>query len=344
MQAAMLYCPQCGTPNGTDHRFCARCGSVLPAPAAPAYQAPAPHYQAQQYAPPAPQYQAPAPQYAPPQPPAYNDNPYGGYAAGAAAAPVWGAPAPTYHPGAFGYPVAAPRHATGARRHHAGFWALGGSLVGLVLIGLIVVGVLAIHPRPASCYGPGCVVPPPAGTALAAPHTYTSSTYHYTVHYYNAPGGYDPGLASRIKVTSTTATGIDWSVDLSGADPAGGTWPYGFQGMRANGQSAKQIVQSVASQDAQGGKLVFPIPNPMIGFVPGYGAVYDVQAQTEQGGVIESRFIVMASVHNGLAIVFTALGPYNNQQEEHPDPTDTLVSVVVSPLVNDVTFPGMPVR
>lgn len=365
-QAEMLYCPHCGAPNGSQHRFCGRCGGTLQArvpdapaapPPPPGYAAPAQQYPAaaQQYPPPAQQYAPGVQHYPPPAPPPQYapagqryDAPPSSYAAayaGGAAAPSWGqAPAPAYHPGAFGYPATAPRHATGARRHHWGLWTIAASLVGVIVIGLVAIGIIAIQPRPAACTGPGCTVPPPRGVALPAPHTYTSSTFHYTVRYYNAPGGYDPELASRIQVTDQNATGIDWSVDLQGVDPAGGTWPFGFQGMHADGRSAQQVVQSVISQDTQSGRLVFQVPNAMVGFVHGYGVVYNVQAQTDEGGVVDSRFIVVAAVHNGLAVVFTALGPYNPQQHDHPDPTDTIVSLVVSPLVNGVTFPGMPVR
>jgi len=241
--------------------------------------------------------------------------------------------------------AAAPHVATGARRHHAGLWAIAGSLVAVILIGLVLIGIFArISPQPASCTGSGCVVPPPKGTPLSAPHTYTSSTYHYTVRYYNTPGGYNPAMNGAIQVTKQTATEIDWSVNLDGVDPAGGTWPYGVQGMSAGSQNAQQVVQGVVNQNAQGGQFIYAIPNAMVGFVHGYGAVYGVQAQTSDGGVIDARYIVMAAVRDGVAVVFTALGPYNAKQQDHPDPTDTIVSVVVAPLVNGVTFPGMPVR
>lgn len=348
-------------------------------PPAPRPQAPATPYRPQGPRPqqPAPGYRPPAsPGYAPP--PGYQPRDQGAYApnrgdgpsgqglagrapaparimapqmagaGGGAAAAAWGAAqSGVYHPGSFGYPVArAPHAATGARRHHWGLWATAGSLVALILVGLLVIGIVAaIKPQPSSCTGPGCgAPPPPKGAPLAAPHTYTSSTYHYTVRYYDTPGGYNADLASAIHVTKQTATGIDWSVDLDGFDPAGGTWPYGIEGMSAGGQSAQQVVQGVVNQDAQGGQLLFAIPNAMVGFVHGYGAVYDVQAQASSGGVIDARYIVMAAVHDGLAVVFTALGPFNPKTQEHPDPTDTTVSVVVAPLVNGVTFPGMPVR
>lgn len=373
MQAEITYCPRCGAPNGNPHGFCGRCGQVLGARS----QVPAPGYRPPAYRPPVPppvQRQAPAaPTYALPhgyQPrqgaayarnPAYGPagqglvgrapapariiSPPGAGAAGAAAG--WGAAQPpVYHPGSFSYPVAAAPHvATGARRHHWGLWAVAGALVAVILVGLLVIGmVAAIRPRPAPCTGSGCVVPPPRGAPLAAPHTYTSSTYHYTVRYYNTPGGYNPALNGAIQVTKQTATGIDWRVDLDGIDPAGGTWPYGIEGMSARSQSAQQVVQGVVGQDSQGGQFLFAIPNAMVGFVHGYGAVYDVQAQASDGGVVDARYIVMAAVHNGLAVVFTALGPYNARQRDHPDPTDTTVSLVVAPLVNGVTFPGMPVR
>lgn len=268
-------------------------------------------------------------------------------AAGGAGAAAWGAAQPgVYHPGSFGYPVAAAPHvAAGARRHHGGLWAAAASLVAVILVGLLVIGVVAaIKPRQTSCTGSGCVVPPPKGAPLAAPHTYTSSTYHYSVRYYNTPGGYNPALMGAVHVTKQTATEIDWSVDLDGFDPAGGTWPYGVQGMNANGQGAQQVVQGVVNQNAQGGRFVYAIPNAMVGFVHGYGAVYDVQAQASNGAVADARYIVMAAVQNGLAVIFTALGPYNAKQQEHPDPTDTTVSLVVAPIVNGVTFPGKPVR
>ncbi|MBO0701717.1 MAG: hypothetical protein J2P38_02215, partial [Candidatus Dormibacteraeota bacterium] len=150
-----------------------------------------------------------------------------------------------YHPGSFGYSVAAAPHlATGARRHHWGLWAAAGSLLGVILIGLLVIGlVAAVKPQPTSCTGPGCGVPPPPKEApLAAPHTYTSSTYHYSVRYYNSPGGYSARLAAAVHVTKQTDSEIDWSIDLDGYDPTGGTWPYGIQGTGAGGQSAQQVV------------------------------------------------------------------------------------------------------
>ncbi|MBO0701718.1 MAG: hypothetical protein J2P38_02220, partial [Candidatus Dormibacteraeota bacterium] len=63
------------------------------------------------------------------------------------------------------------------------------------------------------------------------------------------------------------------------------------------------------------------------------------------GGVVDARLIVIAAVRNGLAVIFTALGPYDTKSfSDHPDPTDTFISYPVGPLVNGVTFPGMPVR
>jgi uncharacterized membrane protein len=82
----MAYCPSCG--SSVEGRFCAKCGTAIPAPAAPASASGAAYGTAPSAPPPPPAYSAPPPQYnapppgygaapPPPPPPGYNPPPPG---------------------------------------------------------------------------------------------------------------------------------------------------------------------------------------------------------------------------------------------------------------------------
>jgi len=54
----------------------------------------------------------------------------------------------------------------------------------------------------------------------------------------------------------------------------------------------------------------YEIPNPMVGYQPGYGVVADVWPQDEDARYRHLRVLLLVAVRNDLALVAGAVGPF----------------------------------
>ena len=49
--------------------------------------------------------------------------------------------------------------------------------------------------------------------------------------------------------------------------------------------------------------MTYPLPDALVGYTPGYGAVYDAQVNSSGGRQVDYRLVVMAAIRNGVAVV-----------------------------------------
>jgi len=211
-----------------------------------------------------------------------------------------------------------PRKSSG-RRFGARFTAALALLVGLG----ILLGTVFGHVNPAVRCGAACPRPPVTAGALPAPTVYQADA-GWTVEY-------DP--AGALKVDQSSGSRITFT--LSG-------YPVAFRGDPADGRSAQQIAEGLAQSTVPQGQFVYAIPNAELGFVKGYGAVYDAYVQAAGGETQHVRYIVMTSIRNGLAVSVQAIGPFqaSGERDGHPNPAGTPIAAVLADPANTVTWPS----
>jgi hypothetical protein len=209
-----------------------------------------------------------------------------------------------------------------------------GFLRGVAMTAVVLVGVvmLVTGGAPPACTGPACVTPVLAEPAPAVV-PYTSQQYGYSL---DAAGSCPRHLAG----STPAADGVRWTVrfpELAVTD-----WPFEIRGEPAAGRNATQIVEQEVAQRYGAPSFVYSIPMADIGYVPGYGGVYDLQVGAGGGPPVHARAIVIAAVHGDLAIVLTSLGPWTGAKVAHPNPAQTLIAVCFSAVVTSVQWPGEP--
>jgi len=159
-----------------------------------------------------------------------------------------------------------------------------------------------------------------------------SNAYGYSLEYFPKILGTPLGDPSVMDDRS-----IGWKVDFGD----GMRWPSTFTGEPASGMTAQQVVDAVHSSKYADASLAFQIPGAALGFNAGAGSVYDYTFSATGATSAPARLLVVASVRNGVAVYLVAIGPVDsNWAEGHPNPLETVVGQLMSPLVNGVTFPG----
>lgn len=186
-----------------------------------------------------------------------------------------------------------------------------------------------------TCDGPGCV--PRPSPPVGAEHSYESTRYGFSLGYFNDPV---PPTSTR-PAPGKLLLSYD---DLVGGGPA---WII-FGAVRDRTQSAEAVADAVLAGSYPGAHLAYELWNPMIGYQPGYGAVYDYSPESGNASAIPERVIVVAAVKRDLAIVAVAAGPYDRFSDSfpggHPISVDTVVGLLIDDPLNTVRWPGDPPR
>lgn len=206
----------------------------------------------------------------------------------------------------------------------------GHRLLSLVLAGLVVLVGLGLlgsvqqragTPR-VSC---GATCPrPPVTDGTTPPATFTSSSLGWSL-------AYDP--RGQLQVSTQTATSVEFTVQ---------GYPVLFAGSSAAGRSPQQLVAAAVARTFPQAQLAYAIPGAELGYVGGYGAVYDVEAQTQGGQSQHLRYIGISAVRDGVAVTLQALGPYraSSQSDGHPNPSATPLADLLADPGNSVTWKG----
>lgn len=220
--------------------------------------------------------------------------------------------------------------------HRRLFVALGAGLGVLVLV-VVLVSVATRHGSPGSCVPPGCAPPPVAGPPVVGTHHYQSSDFGFTVDYS------DFGSLTQNADEQPDALVLDYP------DIKGGPSTLQFQGVAADGRTAQQMVEDVVAEAIPGAQLAYVIPNAMVGYRPGYGAVYDYYPQSGNGTAEQQRLVVIAAVKDDLAIVSSADGAYYPFTQDginagHPSALDSVIGLFFDDPNNTVQWPGDPRR
>jgi hypothetical protein len=252
------------------------------------------------------------------------------------------APWPTAPPGAkglrIGFPgaheLASPSHRVS---HRAKVLLLVGGL-GVLTVTLVVVALLATPGPPPSCNPLTCQGPPIGHPVLQSAEgspelsgTLYTNSHGFTVRY--------PAQAQ----VQTDSGGIDLTYDyvdggVSSLDVAGGS---------ADGATAETAVQRVAANEFPDTQPTYELPDPLIGYQPGFGAAYSVQPASADGSTRTDQVVVVAAVKNGFAIIVLeegALLPTVTSRSTffngHPSPAGVNMAYGVGDfIVNRIGFP-----
>jgi hypothetical protein len=208
-------------------------------------------------------------------------------------------------------------------------------VAGFVVI-LIIVSVASAPAAPAQCQSLSCAAPLKTGPPVVTGQMYTNPQFHFTARVIESPIlGIEPTV-------STANNALTLTYSQSGTEI--GT--VQLEGVAdSNGQTAEQIVESTVNQVASGQQqLVYTLGGSMVGYQPGFGAVYSVTPDSGDGQSNPVRVIVMASIENNLAIVVVAEGVFSQFSDSngdgHASPVDTPIAIGGDPVVDSVLWPG----
>jgi hypothetical protein len=190
------------------------------------------------------------------------------------------------------------------KRHYV-LWAIA-IAVFAIAAGALGGAAWALQPEATTCKPPSCQIPPPRGDPLPAQAQYTSPRFGFSLQY---PSDEAPSKQND--------SGVAW-VSRDNSEGAS------IKGMDANGLGPQQIVQNEQQSHYSNATAAYPpsgIPGADLGYMPGYGQVYDVYVSGGQSQHI--RVVIIAAVMNGTGIVLEAEAPFQQTSENndgHPNP------------------------
>ena len=172
--------------------------------------------------------------------------------------------------------------------------SLGAGLSVVVAAG-ITAAVLATPPTVRYTCPPDCGRPP-IGQPIDTNPRFVAKDGEFSVQY--------PAPGSLYKATLYD----DWvALEYLGGD----TGVLDLWGELAEKRTARQVVENMIAEYYPDATLDYEIPNAMVGYEPGYGAVFDDYPQDMSGAFTRLRIVAMAAVKNDYALVATAVGPYH---------------------------------
>jgi hypothetical protein len=192
-----------------------------------------------------------------------------------------------------------------------------------------------------------------AHLALAPATTYVDSAGEFSLAGLLSDPAVNPGFYSwshQISGPLLNFTLIGGTGKVGGKKVTIGSGEIQFEGITHVGtETAEAVVDGLVAKNAPNASMVYPLTDPLIGYRPGYGAVYDVQSTSANGNANETRLVVAAAVHNGVAVAVWADGPIDRSFPQspllnHPSFVDLDVALVIDPLINSVvwTAPNRP--
>jgi hypothetical protein len=232
---------------------------------------------------------------------------------------------PGYATPAGAYEVAPVRYTTGRWL----FSTLGAGLAVTVAAGLTA-SVLATPPRPRYTCPPDCGRPP-IGQPIDSNPRFVSEDGEFSVQY---PG---PGSLYKAKLHQ------DWvELDYFGGD----TGTLDLWGEAAEKRTPKQIVEKMIEDYYPDAALDYEIPNAMVGYEPGYGAVYDQYPQDSSGKFTRLRIVALCAVKNEYALVASAIGPFHEFSPDfgsgHPSGANLALALDMGKYVNSFRWRSGP--
>jgi hypothetical protein len=230
-----------------------------------------------------------------------------------------------------GSPVPRPGYATASSMYevapvrHTGHGRLLTTLaagVAVVVAAGITASVLATPARPRYTCPPDCGRPP-IGEPIDINPRFVSADGEFSVQY--------PGPGTFYKATLYS----DWvALEYTGGD----TGTLDLWGEPAEKRSPKQIVDKMIAEYYPDATLDYEIPNAMVGYEPGFGAVFDQYPQDSSGEFTRLRLVVLAAVKNDYALVASAVGPYHEFTPDygtgHPSGANLALALDMGKYVN----------
>ena len=174
---------------------------------------------------------------------------------------------------------------------------------------------------------------PPIGTPVAINPRFTAPDGSFSVSY--------PAAGSSYRIT----TGDDGVVaEFTGGE--GGTLRLSSQ--PAAGRAARQIVDDLKAQHVPDGRVVYEIPNAMVGYQPGFGEAIDYYPQGSTSSYTRMRVLVLAAVKNDLALIASVVGPYHQFGPDFgpgkPSGANVQLALDMGKYVNSFAWRGDPPR
>ncbi|MDT5100984.1 MAG: hypothetical protein QOC76_4721 [Mycobacterium sp.] len=200
--------------------------------------------------------------------------------------------------------AARPGYATPARlyevaplRHTTFRWLFATLSAGLAVVVAsgVTASALATPPRPRYTCPPDCGRPP-IGKPIDSNPRFVSEDGEFSVQYPGPGGFYKATLYS------------DWvALEYLGGD----TGSLDLWGEAAGKRTPKQVVDQMIAEYYPDATIDYEIPNAMVGYEPGYGAVFDQYPQDSSGEYTRLRLVALCAVKNDYALVASAIGPYH---------------------------------
>ncbi len=228
--------------------------------------------------------------------------------------------------------LAAP-HKTGRRIP----WALLSAVLGVSMVGLAL-AARGLQPQPVPPCDVKCQPQPPRppqpplqpnGPPLPPPKKYTSSAFGFSFEY-------PPMLPDPVALTNQS---VGWSA-TNNTD--GSQLLLSYQGASANGSSAQQIVTAYQQSTFPNATVVYTIPGAGLGYVPGYGNIYDMSVSSQSGQQQEYRLAVEATIQNGVAVQEVVESELTPDKNSHAMPAqiDPFMQDIGDTIGNSVTWQG----
>lgn len=230
------------------------------------------------------------------------------------------------------------RESAGHEYHPSTFaaksWArvLGAWTAVMVAAGAVMIGIPALTVKPPARYNcpPECGRPVTGAPAAANPR-YTAADEAFSVEY-PAPGS---GYQVSTRDDGVIARSPDGSV-------------MGLLVRPADGRSAEDVATAFLNEKFPGAVIAYRIPNAMVGYQPGYGAVADLWSPDPNTSPAHKRIVVMVSVKNDLAGIAGGAGPYQEFTPDfgpgHPSGANLWIAQDVGSYANTFRWRGDPAR
>ncbi|RDH74194.1 zinc ribbon domain-containing protein [Mycolicibacterium moriokaense] len=227
--------------------------------------------------------------------------------------------------------VATRAPATAGRQTRAGglMTALAAGVAVVVAAG-VTTSVLATPVRPKYTCPPDCGRPP-IGEPVDSNPRFVSDDGEFSVQY--------PSPGTLYKATLYT----DWvSLEYFGGD----TGSLDLWGEAAGRRTPKQVVDDMVAEYYPDATLAYEIPNAMVGYEPGYGAVFDQYPQDSSGEFTRLRLVTLCAVKNDYALVASAIGPYHEFSPSfgsgHPSAANLALALDMGKYVNSFRWRSGP--
>lgn len=258
-----------------------------------------------------------------------------------------------------GYGVASAPVARAHRGHHVLLLSMFGS--GLAAIGVAVL-LTAVTEAPNTtpahkCVDNICSRPPirvpTAGLTAAFAAASAGTPDPAPVAPYNSPDGHFsvalllqwPAKVSLGQKTSSLISFVFPNTSVGSTHLSGGQIQVGdISGV--GGATAQQVVDTLISKNVPSASMAYPVPDPLVGLTPGYGAVYNANLNSSSGQQVTYRILVMAAIKNGVAVIVWALGPDDPSFPSlpllnHPSFIDIDVATLgLDPTINSIQWGG----